>query len=79
MQQEAASFGIDWDQAVTSDTSEGVSVDVPEIESPITLEDLNELLVNVPPLSESTEYGIDLYQRAIDFVSSIIMNYNCVM
>ena len=38
-----------------------MSVDVPGIESPITLEDLNELLVNVPPLSERTEYGIDLY------------------
>ncbi len=61
-------FGIDWNEVVIS--AEGdMSVDIPEIQSPnITLEDLDELSNIVPPHSESTEYGIDLYQRVIVFV-----------
>ena len=66
MQDETQDFGIDWDGPSPLVTDE--SVEVPHTECPITAEEVNELQHVVPPLSQSTEYGIDLHERTLDFV-----------
>ena len=44
------------------------TVDVPDTPCPLSPMEFEELMGLVPPLSESVNYGIDLYQQAIDFV-----------
>ena len=72
MQDETQDFGIDWDASLLVADE---SVEVPHTECPITAEAVNELHHVVPPLSESTEYGIDLYETTLDFV---LQRLNCI-
>jgi len=43
---------------------------VPEIECPLIEAHLDELDDEIVPLSDTMNYGIDLYERTLDFVSS---------
>jgi len=45
------------------------TVDVPETPCPLNLMEYEELMRLVPALSESTCYGINLYQDVLDYVS----------
>ena len=65
LQTEAEHFGIDWGGPVSSEDS---SVSVPETNCPLTACDLQELQCAVTPLASSSEYGVDLYERTLDFV-----------
>ena len=67
MQDTVTDFGIDWDGPCPSSENDNV-VMVPETLAPIGISDLEDLMRIVPPLSESTFYGIDLYQNTLDFV-----------
>lgn len=60
-------FGIDWDGPFPS-SEEDSAVMVPETPAPINTPDLEELMRVVPPLSESSFYGIDFYEKTLDFV-----------
>ena len=68
-QEEAIAFGIDWEQPSVADITETALVDIPEMHCPLSSERFEELLIELPPLSESTQYGIDLYEKTINFVS----------
>ncbi len=59
-------FGIDWDGPCLSENDNAVIV--PETPAPIGTSDLEDLMRIVPLLSESTVYGIDLYENTLDFV-----------
>ena len=65
-------YGIDWDGPVPCNDScdDTCSVVVPETESPLGALDIDELDDVVLPLSDSTNYGIDLYEKTLDFVST---------
>ena len=43
-------------------------VDVPDTPCPLNQTEYEELMRLVPALTESTDYGIDLYQQALDYV-----------
>ena len=60
-------FGIDWDGPCPYSESENAVI-VPETPAPIDTSDLENLMRIVPPLSDSAFYGIDLYEKALDFV-----------
>ena len=45
------------------------TVIVPETNCPLTTCDMQELQSVVLPLASSTEYGVDLYTRTLQFVS----------
>lgn len=46
-----------------------MNVHVPETECPLTPEDMVELQATIAPLAPSIQYGIDLYERTLTFVS----------
>jgi len=62
-------YGIDWDGPVPHDDSNDIVI-VPETDCPLSVLDLDELNDEVSPLAETTNYGIDLYEKTLDFVSS---------
>ena len=39
---------------------------VPETECPISDADLEELYTNIDPLAQSKQYGIDIYEKALE-------------
>lgn len=43
---------------------------VPEIACPLNELYLDELYEDIKPLADSTNYGIDLYEKTLDFVST---------
>ena len=61
-------YGIDWGGPVPIEDLDS-SVTVPETHCPLTACDMLELQCNVAPLASSTEYGVDLYTRTLQFVS----------
>ena len=70
-QDEREHYGIDWDGPVPyDDTDDCDSVVVPEIECPLIESQLDELDDEISPLADTTNYGIDLYEKTLDFVSS---------
>ena len=68
MQDEMEQLGVDWEGPIHEETNETVSV--PEILCPLRNADLEELLVAIPPLSQSMQYGLDLYERTLQFASN---------
>lgn len=65
-------FGIDEEGPVPVLESEAeVAVTVPEISVHIDEEDFVRLLHTVNPLGTSEDYGIDLYERTVQFISSL--------
>ena len=76
-QDEREYYGIDWDGPIPQEEDDdnlncdgnGMIV-VPQIESPLDELCLDELNDEVPPLADTTNYGIDLYEKTLDFVSS---------
>ena len=61
-------FVVDWEGPIHKETNETVSV--PKILCPLRNADLEELLVAISPLSQSMHYGLDLYERTLQFVSN---------
>ena len=68
MQLDMPQFGIDWDGPFPLYKSDNV-VDVPETPCPLDTTQFEELMRTVPPLSESTTYGIDLYEQTLEYVT----------
>ena len=64
-------FGIDWEGPMPHLDNEGISdaVVVPEIDCPLDSYAFDELDDVIQPLAETTNYGIDLYEKVLDFVS----------
>jgi len=64
-------FGVDWEGPMPHPDNEGISdgVVVPEIDCPLDSYTFDELDDVIPPLAETTNYGIDLYEKVLDFVS----------
>lgn len=63
-------YGIDWDGPLSLDHDEENEVTVPECICPLTSDRLNVLSsLVVSPSDETENYGIDLYQIALDFVT----------
>ena len=75
---EAATFGIDWDGPLPTDfyNGEGAgqsnNVEVPNVELPISIEQFQQLEMQVNPYELNTTYGIELYIRTLQFLSSNI-------
>ena len=67
LQDSVTDFEIDWDGPRPSSENDNAVI-VPETPAPIDTSDLEDLMRIVPPLSESTSYGIDLYEYTLDFV-----------
>lgn len=68
LQDECELFGVDWGGPVPyEDTNE--TVYVPETPNPLSRADMEELQATVSSLATSVHYGIDLYERALLFVS----------
>ncbi|XP_062517564.1 uncharacterized protein LOC134192821 [Corticium candelabrum] len=68
-------FGIDWGGPVSHEDTYEV-VHVPETPTPLSITYIEELQATVSPLEPSIHYGIDLYERALLFVSQ---NVGCVV
>lgn len=62
---------IDWESSglVVSDPNLGVQV--PEIECPLSPEELAGLKAAVNPMELSTSFGADVYLRALEYIQSI--------
>jgi len=65
-------FGIDWDGPMPPylHDDDASAVVIPETNCPLDTFDYGELYHSVNPLADSVNYGIDLYERTLDFVSS---------
>ena len=77
-QDERVDYGIDWDGPVPYDDDNDNVVDdsincdsivVPEIECPLDGLHLDKLNNEIPPLADTTNYGIDLYEKTLDYIS----------
>ncbi len=68
MQSEAQHYGIDWGGPNPGDLD--TTVTVPETICPLMACEMQELQSAVAPLSFSNEYGMDSYERTLDFVAS---------
>ena len=65
-------FGIDWDGPMPAhlhDDSTSAIV-IPETNCPLDSMDFEDLNVIIDPLADSVNYGIDLYEKTLDYVSS---------
>lgn len=58
------------DYVMPDDDTEGITI--PTITLNINEEELDELRATVDPLSQSDEYGLDLYQETLQFLDNII-------
>ena len=69
LQDEVEQYGVDWGGPVPhGDTDEMICV--PETSNPLSRVDMEELqLISASPLGATVNYGIDLYERALLFVS----------
>ena len=65
-------FGVDWEGPMPHPDDEGVcdTVVVPEIDCPLDSYSFDELDDTIQPLAETTNYGIDLYEKTLDFVAA---------
>ena len=59
---------MDW-EGINVESNDDATIDVPDTPCPLNLMEFEELMRLVPPLSESTHYGIDLYEEVFDYVS----------
>ena len=66
--------GIDWDGPLPDSEDQG-SVEVPAIPVPLEDEDLQELLHTVCPTAPSNDYGLNLYNHALQFVQNKLLAY----
>jgi hypothetical protein len=60
-------YGIDWDGPSNFISEDDINI--PETNSPLGSSDMDELNSFIQPLSHSNEYGIDLYQKTLQFIS----------
>ena len=63
-------YGVDWDGPLRDDDR---AVIVPTMSTPLSSEDMEELISQINPLASSDDLGIDLYIQTVHFVSSIIL------
>ena len=64
-------FGIDWDGPMPARLCDDTStVVVPETICPLNSLAFEELNTIVDPLADSANFGIDLYEKTLDYVSS---------
>lgn len=63
-----AQFGVDWEGLLSAEHNDD-TVEVPETTCPLTSADMVQLQADISPLSESSQYGMDLYEKALQFVS----------
>lgn len=64
--------GIDWDGPLQDDDMDVEQVIIPESHSPLTEEHYSTLQDTLSPLSESEDYGIDLYIAAMSLVEHML-------
>ena len=64
-------YGVDW-EGPSPNTNENININFPDISCPITNLQLNELQRVVDPLTESTNYSIELYLHALSVVQIMI-------
>ena len=50
-----------------------VEVEVPEVNNPLTVDELGRLRTIVDPLAQSSEYGVNLFVRTACYVANSIM------
>ena len=62
-------YGIDDEAIATQQESDGV--EIPPLRINLSDEQISELQSRVLPLSESNNFGIDLYVRALEFIESL--------
>ena len=65
-------YGIDWEGPSLLNTNENDNLNFFDISCPITNSQLSELQRIVNPLTESTNYGIELYIHALSIVQFMI-------
>ena len=62
-------YGVDWNGPMPEDLGDDAeSVAVPESLIEISDECREDLTTQVPPLTDSTNYGVDLYLAALEFI-----------
>jgi hypothetical protein len=75
LQEEIATYGIDWDGPVpsqewgSSSDWEERDIIVPEITMPFTNEHFDEQLSHLTHANESSNFGVDVYEQVLEFVS----------
>ena len=62
-------YGIDWDGPLPDDILTNDIIEVPSIFNPLTDEQYGELCSEIYPLATSCDYGIDLFQTCLSYVS----------
>lgn len=58
------------EEGIAADDSEGV--EIPPNQAPVTNEQLSELRQSVNPLNDSENFGIDIYQQALQVISTLL-------
>ena len=70
LQETSFEYGVDWEGPIPADEYEGSNNgEVPETAVPICL-DIIDFLDAIDPLSYSDQYGIDLYIRLLNSITS---------
>ena len=64
-------YGVDISDSVSNVDSSSNSIVIPKVQVCISQDQLDLLQQLVPPLSESSNYRIDLYQTVLNFISSL--------
>ena len=66
LQEELETFGIDWDEYLNDDNAS--TINIPEMDCPITSRDYQVLTHSISPNAPSDAYGIDIFSNTLDFV-----------
>ena len=66
-------YGVDFedDSISPDDDPEDAGVMIPTIQVDISDEQIEELKATIDPLSDSDDYGLDIYQRTLDFLNGL--------
>lgn len=68
LQEEGQNYGVDWGGPVPHDSSDH-RINIPEIPNPLTRVDMLELQATLLHEESSMQYGVDSYERVLQFVS----------
>lgn len=70
IQEDCHLHGVDWDGPLPIADDDTTTVTIPHTQCPLTDVALDELQQSINPLSEDNNYGIDVYQAVVQFISN---------
>ena len=64
-------YGLDYDGPLPTAAYNGIGIDVPSISVNFLISDMENVMRNVDPCGPSYNYGIDIYEQTLNYISGL--------